>query len=120
MKRNLFVLIVFTLLFSSVMNAQNSDQRMKQLVEERKQNNLTSNDHGVFTIQIYNGLSESKANASLGSFNSSFSGYSTNMFFDSPEWKVQVGKFNSEIDAYKALEKIRQNFPGAFKLKVRK
>ncbi|PID68076.1 MAG: hypothetical protein CR968_03420 [Flavobacteriia bacterium] len=113
------LLAIFGLLLTSNVQAQNADQRMKELVEQRKQNNLTSNDHTVFKIQIYNGLSESKAKSVRNDFDRTFVGYGSELSYTQPEWKVQVGRFSSEIAAYKALERIRKKFPGAFRLKVR-
>lgn len=118
MKSKYYIVLALFFAWSAMVVAQNSDERMKQLVEERKQNNLTTDDHTIFKIQIYSGLSEAKAKSTRSSFEASFPGYGSDLSYNPPEWKVQVGRFSSEIEAYKALEHIRQKYPGAFRLKV--
>lgn len=119
MKVKHYIIILISVIASTALQAQNSDKRMNELIEERKQDNLKSTDTEIIRIQIYNGLSESKAQAIRSKFEGLFA-YGTVLSYDNPEWKVQTGKFTSEIEAYRALEKIRVEFPGALKLKIKR
>ncbi|MCH2034713.1 MAG: SPOR domain-containing protein [Tenacibaculum sp.] len=40
--------------------------------------------------------------------------------YEAPEWKVQVGKYYSKIEADRALNKIKEKFSGAIVIRFRK
>jgi hypothetical protein len=120
MKRVMFLLPAFVLSFQ-LLTAQASDESMRKMVEERKTyNQLNVEKVFSYRIQLFNGLSEGQARSVQNKFIELFPHYPTYLLYEQPEWKVRVGKFKNEIEAYRALRNIREEFPAAFKLKVQK
>ena len=113
------IIILFTLLLSSQLFSQNSDRQMEKILEERRAFNQSLTDVDGFRIQIYSELSESKARGAQAKFNSLFPEEPSYLSYEQPEWKVQVGNFKEKLDAYRILEKVRMEFPGALILKTK-
>lgn len=113
------IITLFTLVLSSQLFSQNSDRQMEKILEERRAFNQSLTDVEGFRIQIFSELSESRARGAQSKFNSLFPEVSSYLSYEQPEWKVQVGNFKEKLDAYRILEKVRMEFPGALILKTK-
>lgn len=120
--KNRFLISAFTcitLLVSSIVHGQNSDSKMEELLREKRTLNQAQHEVMGYRIQLYNGMSQTKAENIQGGFNMLFPDIPTQLFYIQPEWKVQVGNFRTKLEAKKALLKIREEFEGAFDLKTK-
>jgi len=92
------------------------DPKIEDLVrlkkELEKQNKLTDG----FTIQLYYG-EKRKAHSVLRRYQNLFSAWPASIEYETPNYKVWVGNFNSRFDADRALLEIKKRFPAAFILK---
>lgn len=93
-------------------NAQNivESEKIKSLIAKKREYNKY-NGTG-FRIQLYNGV-EKRARGIKGSFQKNFPGVYTKLNYEAPDWKVQVGRYRTRLDADRALNKIREKFSGA-------
>ena len=91
------------------------DSIIEELVSIRKK--LTENDSKKrYRIQIYNGTlggAENKKNEFTTSFGEEIS---CHISFETPNYKVRVGKFRTRLEADRYLIKVRDTFPSAFLL----
>lgn len=121
MNHKIFTLLSFliTLFVGVVGYSQNSDQKMQQLLQEKRAYNLSQHEVMGYRIQLYNGMNQTKSENIQGGFITLFPDISTHLFYIQPEWKVQVGNFRTKLEAKKALSKIREEFEGSFVLRTK-
>ncbi|MED5269210.1 MAG: SPOR domain-containing protein [Bacteroidota bacterium] len=92
------------------------DSSIIKLLKLKTDYNKKIYESSFYTIQIYYGdLKE--ADSILKMFSEEFEEIKTSLIFETPNYKVRVGKFKTLIDASKNLEKIKRKFRGAFILK---
>lgn len=84
--------------------------RLKKSLE--KQNKLTDG----YTIQLYYGELP-KANEALRKYRAAFSAWPADIEYETPNYKVWVGNYDTRLDADRALLEIQTKFPSAFSLK---
>ena len=110
---------VFILLLSFKIQAQQGqvsieeDPQIKRLLAIYKDANANAL---YYTIQIgfgsYDAAEELKQEASIA-----FPEYDPKIVFDSPTYRVHVGKFTDRLEAEKKFLEVRQQFPGALLLR---
>jgi len=114
------ILIIF-LLTSFYFYGQESPNRfivtgkVNKLLTERSDcflNNKTSLK--FYHIQLYNGQSIHTARSRKSNFQQKFPGMYIVIEWESPEFKVWAGEFETKLAADQALQKIRKEFPNAF------
>lgn len=119
---------IFAFFFSGVGLAQDSmktqhpegkvsidqDPRIEKLIAYNSELNKTNNEKR-FRIQIYNGTLEGAEKAEKD-FHEKFDDISCNISFETPNYKVRVGKFRNRLEADRYLMKVRQEYPSAFLL----
>lgn len=113
MKKNnlLFSFILFLIGSVFCINAQtNSAENINSLLEKKRDYN--KNNGTGYRIQLYNGL-ESQARKLKFRFQSNHPGVYTKLTYVSPEWKIQVGNYKTQLHADRALNKLREEFSGA-------
>jgi len=71
----------------------------------------------TYTIQIYYGNFD-EASSTLKEFEERFPKIKAEILFETPNYKVRVGRFKSESDASKTLEKLNFFYKDAFILKI--
>jgi len=89
--------------------------KVNRLLTERADcflNNKTSLKY--YHIQLYNGQSINKARSIKSNFQLKFPGMYSVVEWESPEFKVWAGEFETKLAADQALQKIRKEFPNAF------
>jgi hypothetical protein len=119
---NLKITTVFIfLLLTPLINgySQNSDAKMQELLQEKRLYNQTQSIAYGYRIQLYNGMSQTKAESIRGTFLSLFPDITTHLLYEQPEWKAQTSTFKTELEAYKIWLKVREEFAGTFVFEVR-
>ncbi len=112
--KKLTLLFSILLLASLTTLAQNVDDKMQQILQEKRVENLNTTTMEGYRIQIYYGMSQVKASNMQAAFATSFPDIPTKIFYKQPEWKVHVGNFRTKLDAERALAVIRKEFASAF------
>lgn len=88
-------------------NQTNSSDEIKKLIAKKREFNA---EYGYgFRIQIFYG-SETKARSLRNKFRLSFPNVPTNLKYEQPYWKVQVGNYKTRLEADKALLKFSEKF----------
>ncbi|WP_340200434.1 SPOR domain-containing protein [Ascidiimonas sp. W6] len=88
------------------------DPLIDKLVSLKKEVNANSSKE-FFKIQIYNGnLAGAKTSASK--FKLYFPGWECDVFFETPNYKVRVGRFRTRLEADKRLVEVKTKYPSAF------
>tara|TARA_B110000046_G_scaffold102362_1_gene109997 strand:- start:1388 stop:1762 length:375 start_codon:yes stop_codon:yes gene_type:complete len=114
-----FIFLNFTIINSFSQEGKvllNQDPKLIELMELKKIVNEEAFTSGQFTIQVYNGKYE------LGielmeklTLEEKFK--DVYFSFETPYYKIRIGKYVSKIEAIKELIKIKKTFPSAFILK---
>ena len=116
MKLNFLNFLFVTSLFSGPLLAQdgvvdiNKSAALERLIELKKEVNKSNN---LIRIQIYSGP-RSGAEKALVYFRSLFMNYPSEMKYETPNYKIWVGKFRTKIEADRTLIKIKKEYPNAF------
>ena len=87
----------------------NADPNIKSLLTSK----FTEENNSNYKIQLYYG-SLNKAHAVLSKFNSKHSEWPGKIEYETPNYKVWVGNYQTRIEADKAMIQISKNFPSAF------
>ena len=125
MKRNVIYLTAITLVFSIQIQGQqgqvtiNQDQRIAQLLELKKEMNTNETDSRRYKIQVYSG-NRSGAKFAQNNFVEAFSQWRPVMHYETPNFKIWAGNFNTRLEADRALKRIKSKFPNAFIFKPKK
>ena len=69
-----------------------------------------------YTIQLYYG-EKNKANSVLKKYRNFYGSWPASIEYETPNYKVWAGNFNSRFKADRALLEIKRHFPAAFILK---
>ena len=119
-KKICFLIILFLCSFSSFSQVGkihlNQDPKLTELMKLKKEVNQEDFTSGQFTIQVYNGTYENGAELmkkliSEGKFKDVV------FSFETPYYKIRIGKYVSKIEVIKELKSIKKTFPSAFILK---
>jgi len=114
-----FIFFLLSVTFFQV-TAQNSDTTMQKLLQEKRIFNQTQKIQTGYRIQLYNGMSQTKAESIRGTFLSFFPEIGTHLLYEQPEWKAQTTTFRTELEAYKIWLQVREEFQGTFVFEIRK
>ncbi len=121
MKKRVF-LILFNIIFFNKTLCQsdsiiiNEDPKLTKVLELKKLVNQETFTSGQYTVQIFSGnfkdsqelMNKIKEDEDLDEIF---------FIFETPYYKIRVGKFVSKIKAIKELKKIKKKYPSAFILK---
>ena len=92
------------------------DPKLEKVIELKKEVNSETFTSGQFTIQIFNG----KYNDGIRLMDSlTIEKKYDNLFFsfETPYYKIRIGKYISKIKAIRELKKIKKDFSSAFILR---
>lgn len=92
----------------------NQDPRIEKLIAYKSELNKSNNEKR-YRIQIYNGTLAGAEKAEK-EFTEKFDDISCNISFETPNYKVRVGKFRNRLEADRYLMKVRAEYPSAFLL----
>lgn len=94
----------------------NQSDEIDELIRLKKEINRTEKQ---FEIQIFSGP-RSGAEKARTEFRESFRGWSISMSYETPNYKIRVGDFNTQLEADRALLDVKKKFKSAFILKPSK
>lgn len=97
----------------------NQDDRIKKLLELKKEMNRNETDSRRYKIQVYSGNRGGAQNAQKD-FEDTFEEWRPVMHYETPNFKVWAGNFSTRLEADRALKRIKQKFPAAFIFKPKK
>ena len=115
------ILCGFFLLLSTAMWSQQSsstvviDQKIKDIIAVKKTLNQTQFETQYYAIQLYYG-NYTAAQRVATAFKEAYPTWEAKVDFDSPNYKVRVGRFKELSIAQQKLELIRKEYPAAFLL----
>ena len=120
-KKIKFFLLLF-LFFSWQSFSQNFTTKINDKVEFKKLLDLSEKANSeyfssnYFSIQVFSGVYK-EADSVLNIIKNNYVNDSIFFFFETPNYKVQVGKFQSKVEAQKKLRSVIKEFKAAFILK---
>lgn len=94
----------------------NQDPKLSELIKLKKEVNEETFTSGQFTIQVYNGQYEGGVEL-MGKLILENRFQDVIFSFETPYYKIRIGKYVSKIEAIKELEIIKKTFRSAFILK---
>ena len=94
----------------------NQDKDIDALLRLKKDVNKTLLN---YKIQIYSGNREDAKKARLD-FRKSFANWTTDMKFETPNYKIWIGNFKTRLEADRALVEVKRKFNYAFIFKPKK
>ena len=109
-------LIVISVLFSGTALAQDGvvsiekSAEIDQVLTLKKELNK---DQEFIKIQIFSG-NRLGAETALESFKTDFPGQTVEMKYETPNYKIWVGKFRTQLEADRELRIVKKSFPNAF------
>ena len=114
MRLKLILCVLCGILFCNILqtkaqNTTKSSKEIEKLIAKKRAFN-SKYGHG-FRIQLYYG-DETKARSLQSKFKLEFPKEYTNLNYDQPYWKVQIGNYKTRLDADKALLKFSEKFTG--------
>lgn len=92
------------------------DPKLTRLVEVKKELNKTDTSEGYYKIQIYNGNLDGAKKAEAN-FKALYPEWPCSVTFETPNYKVKVGRFETRLDADRYLIELKKNYPEAFLIK---
>jgi hypothetical protein len=121
---NLFIwkLLVISVLFSAKMMAQEGTVSIQKSFEIERVLELKkelNKDQSFIKIQIYSGI-RLGAETALDNFKTDFPELTVEMTYETPNYKIWVGKFRTQLEADRGLRLVRTRFPNAFLVKPKK
>ncbi|WP_304141916.1 MULTISPECIES: SPOR domain-containing protein [Mesoflavibacter] len=119
------LLTTVIILFSNEIFAQNGnitvneDDKLTKVIEIKKDLNKENTDFNKYKIQIFSG-SLAAAEKEKSKFINSYEKWSSELVYETPNYKVWIGRFRSRLEADRALIEIQKKFPSAFIFKPKK
>ena len=89
------------------------DPKIEQLLKEREQLLKNGELKNYYSIQIISG-EITTAREALADCKTKFSDYTSDIVYETPHYKVWVGRYRNRLDADAALLIISEDYPGAF------
>ena len=112
-------LIIISVLFSGAALAQEGVVSIQKSLEIDRVLTLKkelNKDQTYIKIQIYSG-NRLGAETALESFKTDFPKQTVEMKYETPNYKIWVGKFKTQLEADRELRLVKKRFPNAFSLK---
>ena len=123
-KYNILFAIILTNLSFIEMKAQQAvvnvqqDSTITRLMETKKQIDSETYATSFFTIQLFYGDNK-RAQELLENLKVDFPEWEVNLSFETPNYKVQVGRFKNYYVGLKKLKEIKKAYPSAFLLETK-
>ena len=116
MTKNFFRILVFSIIFSNILNSQeglikvNYSDSVKLLLEIKKDINKSN---GEIKLQVFSG-SRTDAEEILKKFNLDFPESKAVMTYETPNYKIWTKDMKNKLEADRELIKIRKKYNQAF------
>jgi len=92
------------------------DSIVKKLIFQKKEIDFEEYESNYYTIQLYYG-NYAIAREILDDFKTNYPEWESKIIFETPNYKVHLGKYKSKIEAQKSLREVSKVFKSAFILK---
>ena len=115
-KKIFFTALLAFFISNSEIYSQNKNDKIQQLIEQKRAFNKKNKNSIVYKIQLYNGYEE-EAYKIKHNFEVAYPEYKT--IIDAsrqPDWKTQVGNFTTRLEADRILNIIKEKFSRAIVL----
>ncbi len=89
------------------------DPLVEQLLQKRKQLLKTGELKNYYSIQVISG-DINTARKTLTNCKTKFTDYKSDIVYQTPHYKVWIGKYRNRLEADAALLQITKEYPGAF------
>ena len=115
---------IFLLLYLPKLNAQLPSVKVKQdstitkLMASKIEVDFEDYSSRFYTIQLFYGENK-RAQELFENFKQSFPNWEIKLSFETPNYKVQVGRFKDYYFGLKKLKEIKKVYPEAFLLKMK-
>ena len=112
-------LIVLSVLFSGKVIAQEgvvSIQKSLEIDRILALKKELNKDQSYIKIQVYSG-NRIGAETALEKFQTDFPEQVVEMKYETPNYKIWIGKFRTQLEADRELRVVKKSFPNAFSLK---
>ena len=114
---NIFFTFFLVNVYSQDLNKKiNENPKFLKLIELSKKANNEYFKFDYFSIQVYSGTFK-EADSIMNFVQEKYTGDSIYFFFETPNYKVHLGKYKSKIEAQKSLREVSKVFKSAFILK---
>ena len=119
------ILFISCLFFCSVTFSQSdkynlkNDSKFDSILKIKKRVDMKIFDENYYSIQVFSGGYNQGYSISKN-VNEKYFGDSIYFYFETPNYKVRVGKYKSKIEAEKKLKEIKKEFKSAFVFKPSK
>ena len=116
------ICFVILFVFSFTLNAQDNalvvktPQNLDDVLDRKLSLDKKRLAKNQYTIQIFSGNYEA-AKVYLDSFSNVFPSRYAKLSFETPNYKIRVGKFATRLEGIQTLDTLRVKFPEAFLLK---
>lgn len=114
-KSTIFSAFFIFLLYNTSVYSQSENEKITTLIEQKVSFNKENKNSTVFKIQLYNG-DETEAYKIKEDFNTNYPDYNAEVVYDKPEWKTQISKFKTRLDADRVALIIKEKFTAAIVL----
>ena len=111
-----FTFILFNIYSQNLNQKINDNSKFLKLIELSKIANNEYFNSSYFSIQVYSGTYK-EADSIMNFVKGKYINDSIYFFFETPNYKVQLGKYKSKIEAQKSLREVSKVFKSAFILK---
>lgn len=119
------ILFISCLFFYSVTFSQSdkynlkNDSKFDSILKIKKRVDMKIFDENYYSIQVFSG-GYNQGDSISKYVNEKYFGDSIYFYFETPNYKVRVGKYKSKIEAEKKLKEIKKEFKSAFVFKPSK
>ncbi|MGB5982727.1 MAG: SPOR domain-containing protein [Nonlabens sp.] len=111
-----FITVLSTSKCFSQKNGKISENQVVELIEAKQKLDQSGDLKDRFTIQLYYGNREA-ATKQKREYEALSYNWKCDLFWESPNLAVRIGKFRNRLEADQALLKIRKDFPNAIVMK---
>ena len=113
----LFFVFIFFSFSQNKMLTIEQDKKIGSALEIKKKVNKKLYNATIYTIQLYYGDVEA-ATKIKKDFDSNYPKWFSEIVFETPNYKIRVGRFRNLMNAKIKLEEIKYGYPAAFLLQL--
>lgn len=119
------ILFISCLFFYSITFSQSdkynlkNDSKFDSILKIKKRVDMKIFDENYYSIQVFSG-GYNMGDSIAKYVNEKYLGDSIYFYFETPNYKVRIGKYKSKIEAEKKLKEIKKEFKSAFVFKPSK
>lgn len=117
-RKYMYIILIYSCFTSIIATAQEGrviirqDERIEQLIEIKKALNKADDGEKRYRIQIYSGTLSGARNT-IASFKLNFPDWYCDIKFETPNYKVYIGKYKTRLEADRQLTILKEKYPNA-------